>query len=86
VTLRVDDNLVARGRVRAPDGFDSCHSKVTVKIRRDGEVVRKIETRANGRFRVKLPDEHGRYVAVAPQLVVGDSDLCEQAKSRARRI
>ncbi|HYP24737.1 MAG TPA: hypothetical protein VEV43_14295 [Actinomycetota bacterium] len=56
-----------------------------MKIFRNGDVVEKVETRATGRFRVKLRHENGRYVAVAPELVVGDSDLCAQAKSKPRR-
>jgi hypothetical protein len=86
VKLRIVDAAVARGRVRTPDGFESCGSRVRVKILRNGEVVERLETRSNGSFRAELAGDGGRYVAVAPQLVVGESDLCERARSKSRRI
>lgn len=85
VKLRLDEGPVARGRVRTPDGYDSCRAHVLVKIFRNGEVVERLETRADGRFRVKLSEDRGRYVALAPQIVVGDSDLCERARSKTRK-
>lgn len=84
VRLRLDGN-VARGRVRTPDGFDSCRAHVPVKILRNGRVVDKLTTNDDGRFTAKLPDERGRYVAIAPQLKAGDGDLCERARSRTRK-
>lgn len=82
--LRLDDG-VARGRVLTPDGYASCRSNVVVKILRNGKVFAKVETRSNGRFRAKLPEESGRYAALAPQVVVDDSDLCARARSKTLR-
>lgn len=82
--LLIDDG-VARGRVRTPDGYDSCRSHVVVKVLRNGKAFAKVETRASGRFRAKLPETGGRYVAVAPQVVVDDSNLCARARSKTRR-
>ncbi len=86
VKLRLEPGPVARGRVRVPDGYATCNSHVLVKILRNGRVVDRVETRANGRFRTKLSRERGRYAAVAPQLVVDDSNLCAKARSKARRV
>lgn len=75
---------VARGRVRVPDGYGSCRSRVVVKIVRNGDVVKRVETNRRGHFRTKLGDG-GRHVAVAPQLVAGDTDMCARARSKSRR-
>jgi hypothetical protein len=83
VSLRIAGG-VARGRVRSPDGYDECRSHVVVKILRDGDVVKRLETNGRGRFRTKLGDA-GRYLAVAPQVVVGDTDMCARARSKSRR-
>lgn len=72
--------------MRAPDGYDACRSGVLVKIVHAGSVVDKVETGPNGRFRAELPDEHGRYRAVAPRLDADDANVCERARSRTRRI
>ena len=85
VTLRLEEGVVARGRVRAP-GYDACASHVRVKIVRKGKVVDKVETRTNGRFRAKLPDKPGRYAAIAPEIVPDDTNLCARARSKTRRI
>lgn len=86
VSLRLDGALVARGRVRTQDGYEPCKSRVLVKILRNGETIDEIRTRSNGRFRVSLPDKPGRYVAVAPQVVADDTNLCARARSRTRKV
>ncbi|HEX2058433.1 MAG TPA: S8 family serine peptidase [Actinomycetota bacterium] len=85
VTLGIDDGGV-RGRVRSPDGYESCKARVVVRIVRAGRVVARVETRTNGRFRADVPDKPGRYRAVAPQFAPDDANLCERARSKTRRI
>ncbi len=85
VRLRLEPGLLARGRVRATDGFEACASHVLVKISRNGRVVARLETRADGRFEIALPDKPGRYVARAPQVAVDESDVCARARSKTRK-
>jgi hypothetical protein len=85
VTLRLDDG-VARGRVTTRDGFDACIARVAVKIVRNGRVIERLETRANGRFRVEVPQKPGRYRAIAPQAIADDTNVCERARSKTRPI
>ncbi|MDQ3952778.1 MAG: hypothetical protein M3279_07435, partial [Actinomycetota bacterium] len=70
----------------APDGYDSCKSRVAVKIVRKGRVIERVKTRPSGRFRAELPHEGGRFRAVVPQVQVDDTNICARARSRARRI
>ena len=85
VNLRVEPGLVLRGKVRA-GGFEPCESDVLVKIVRNGKVVARLTTRSNGRFRVRLDDLAGRYVAKAPEAAPDTSNACERARSKTRKV
>ncbi|HEV2755046.1 MAG TPA: hypothetical protein VG318_04640, partial [Actinomycetota bacterium] len=85
VKLRLEPGLVARGRVRTPDGFDACKDEVIVKIVRNSKVVATLTTRADGRFKVRLEDRRGRYVARAPETAPDAANVCAAARSRTRR-
>ncbi len=82
--LRLDPGLVARGRVGTPDGFEACKAEVVVKIFRNGKPVATLTTRSNGRFKARLDDRRGRYVARAPELSSDAANVCSFARSKAR--
>lgn len=84
--LRLDGGLVARGRVRSPDGYDACKADVLVKIFRNGKVVARLTTRSDGRFRVRLEDRRGRYVARAPEASPDAAHVCNFARSKSRTV
>lgn len=86
VAFRLSDDAVARGRIGVTGGYDACRSHVVVKIVRNGRVVGRAETRADGRFRVELADKPGRYRALVPEVAPNDTNLCAMARSRTRRI
>lgn len=85
VALRLVEGVVARGRVRTPDDFAACNAGVVVKVFRNGKVVAKVTTRDGGRFKVRLADRPGRYVARAPEVAPDDANTCASASSKTRR-
>ncbi|MDQ3915019.1 MAG: hypothetical protein M3323_06755 [Actinomycetota bacterium] len=56
-----------------------------MKIFRNGKVVAKLTTRDDGRFKVRLDDRAGRYVARAPEVAPDAANVCASARSRTRR-
>ena len=74
VTLRVVGSLVARGVVRADNGFTACAASVPVKIQRrvagGWKTVRTTTTSPTGSYRRRIPDKAGRYRAKAPKIFV----------------
>lgn len=88
VTLNLRSHLVARGRVTSD--FDACESNVTVRIqrRRSGGGWRTVEsdtTRADGRYRERIPDRAGRYRALVPRFAPDADDVCLRDVSPRRR-
>ncbi len=72
VTLRVVRSLVARGVVRADNGFTACAASVPVKIQRrvagGWETVRTTTTSPTGSYKRRIPDKAGKYRATAPMI------------------
>lgn len=84
VGLRLRGDLVARGRVRADDGFSACAAGITVRIFRNGRRIATVRTDSSGFYRQRLKPRRGRYVARAPRLRIGDHDICAAARSPQR--
>jgi hypothetical protein len=85
VSLRVSDAFVARGRVTASDGFGACRSRVRVRIKRNGVIVRTVSTGRRGHYRSEMPAKHGRFIAKVPSVSVGTEDVCRAVASRPIR-
>jgi subtilisin family serine protease len=85
VSLRVSDAFVARGRVTVSDGFGPCRSRVRVRIKRDGEIIRTLSTNRWGHYRSEMPRKQGRFVAKAPLISVRTQDVCQAVMSRPVR-
>jgi len=82
LTLRLRDDLVARGRLTSD--LAACMAGVDVKIqRRHGRwrTVRTVATNDAGRFSAEIRDRVGRYRALAPATSAGPNDTCLRAKS-----
>ena len=89
VSLKLDRHLVARGLVRARDGFDHCAAQVPAKIRwkpRRGtwRPIARISTRSNGSFRIRLDTGPGRYDVRLPRMRLPSGDICGRSRSRTR--
>jgi subtilisin family serine protease len=85
VSLRVSDAFVARGRVTVSDGFGACRSRVKVRIKRNGVILRTVSTDRWGHYRSEMPGKHGRFIAKASFISVGTEDVCQTAISRPIR-
>jgi hypothetical protein len=88
VSLKLKDALRATGRVTVNDGFAACASRVPVKIQKRAsgtwKTIKSVKTRRNGSYRSSLPDNAGKYRALAPA-VRAKGDRCVRAVSRTRR-
>lgn len=77
-TLKLRNHLMAKGRVKVPDGFAACKNKVSVRIQRKKPArwvtVKTLKTAPDGSFSVNLPDRKGKYRALAQQLLLPDGD------------
>jgi len=80
ITLRLRKHLVARGRVTAADDFSPCFANVTVKIKRWGKVIKTTETNDEGRYRVRIRDRKGKYVARVAKNELTDA-ICAATRS-----
>ena len=89
LSLRLVKNLVAKGTMKAPDGYLPCTRSALIKVqRRTGsgwKVIKTVYTNNLGDYRAKVPNEPGRYRAVSPQGSVDDLNLCSATKSPVRR-
>jgi subtilisin family serine protease len=85
VSLRVSDAFVARGRVAVLDGFGACRSRVRVRIKRNGVVVRSVSTDRWGRYRSEMPHRRGRFISKVPYASVGTEDVCRAVISQPIR-
>jgi len=82
VSLRLKGALIAKGRVTTIDGLSECVSGVPIKVFRNERRVAKTTSTGDGSYRVRLQPRSGRYVAVAPSLVLGGGiDRCGVATS-----
>ena len=84
VRLRLRGHVRMRGRVLVPDDVAACLANVTIKIKRNGRVVKTLTTDDAGLFSVKLRDRAGRYVAKAPAVDL-PAGRCVGAASPMRR-
>ena len=87
ISLKLSRALLAAGRVTAGDAPIACLSRVPIKIKRNGTVVKRALTADDGSLRVRLPFRRGRYVAIASRLTTQDvpSATCSRAASPMRR-
>ncbi len=88
-TLFLRYHLTAKGRVTAPDGFGGCVQTAPVQLgrKRDGvfyPVGKLLFTDSEGRFRTKLRDRKGTYVAFVDDSAYDLSNRCAQALAFAR--
>jgi hypothetical protein len=85
ISISLRRHLVVRGTVSA-GGFGACADDALVRIRRfvDGawRTIATTHTNDDGFYRVRVPDQPGRYRALAPRETLGDSDICGRALSR----
>jgi len=85
ISISLRRHLVVRGTVSA-GGFEACANDALVRIRRfvDGawRTIATTHTNDDGFYRVHVPDQPGRYRALAPREILGDSDICGRALSR----
>jgi hypothetical protein len=85
ISISLRRHLVVRGTVSA-GGFGACAEDALVRIRRfvDGawRTIATTHTNDDGFYRVRVPDQPGRYRALAPRETLGDSDICGRALSR----
>jgi streptogramin lyase len=89
VTLNLVRHLVARGVVKASDGFSTCAANVPVNIQRRvsgrWKTVETTTTTASGSYRETIADDSGKYRAKAPKTVLGGGgDTCSAAMSPVR--
>jgi uncharacterized membrane protein YgcG len=88
LSLRIREHLLARGKVRVPDGYNGCKFRRVVRIQRKTshgwESVGNDRSARSGRYKTQLPDKPGRYRAEVTKEAL-HYDLCEDATSRARR-
>ena len=89
LTLKLSGGLVASGRVTAADGYLPCTRNAPVGILKKTSTGWKLIsdelTDEEGKYRIKIPNKGGRYVAVSPEGKVDDLNLCSEAESPARR-
>src|SRR6266511_962048 len=85
ISISLRRHLLVRGTVSA-GGFEACADDALVRIRRfaDGawRTIATTHTNDDGFYRVRVPDQPGRYRALAPRETLGDSDICGRALSR----
>ena len=90
LTLKLSGGLVASGRMTSADRYLPCTIGAPVVIGKKtsagwkpvGEPQR---TNAEGKYRMRLPNKRGRYVAVSPEGSVDEFNLCSSAESPIRR-
>jgi subtilisin family serine protease len=63
-------HLRVQGGVFSTDGFLPCIAGVQVNIKRNGKVVKKVTTDADGNFSIRVRDRVGRYRVKAPAVDV----------------
>ena len=91
VSLKLQGELVAKGRVTVADGFAGClrDTEIRVQRRKRGRwvTVGKTSTGRRGAYRVKVADRRGKYRAVLPVERKQSADglmVCEKDLSPAR--
>lgn len=89
LSLKLSGGLVASGRVTASDGYLPCTRNAPVGILKKTNAgwkhIKDNLTNEEGRYRMKIPNKGGRYVAVSPEGSVDDLNLCAYAESPVRR-
>lgn len=89
LSLKLSGGLVASGRMTAADGYLPCTRSAPVgvlkKTATGWKVVNDTLTDPDGKYRMRLPNKRGRYVAVSPEGSVNDLNLCGRAESPIRR-
>ena len=89
VSLELVQNLVAKGTMKAVDGYKPCTRNAPIKVqRRAGSSWKKVGmafTNEFGRYRAKVAARPGRYRVVSPKGIVDDMNLCSATRSPVRR-
>ena len=90
VSLRTRGELVLRGRIRLPDGFDACRVGVRVvgRYQRDGtwRSVGSATTTPRGTYEIETPGRTGTYRVTAPRVELNSGlDICARAQSKRLR-
>jgi len=75
----------AIGALRAPDGPPSCIEDMRVKLKRNGDVIKRGFTNFRGKVRFRLPNQRGRYQLVAPRRRAALL-VCRPVRSPVRRF
>jgi hypothetical protein len=91
VSFAVGRRYIARGRVRAIDGYGACGARVGMRIQylRHGgwHTVKRLTTGAGGRFHHRIAAVPHIYRAIVVRRHVSNGhDLCRAASSNARRV
>ncbi len=88
ITLSLEGDLVARGRVGVEDDFAACRARVPVRVQRKSsgkfKTVARTTTKRSGRYRAEVADRPGTYRSLAPAVRKSD-EHCGKATSRKRR-
>ena len=89
MSLELVQNLVAKGTMKAVDGYKPCTRNAPIKVqRRAGSSWKKAGmalTNDFGRYRAKVAARPGRYRVVSPKGMVDDVNLCSATKSPVRK-
>lgn len=89
LTMKLSGGLVSSGRITSADGYLPCTIGAPVGILKKTSAGWKLVedqlTNAEGKYRMRLPNKRGRYVAVSPEGSVDDLNLCSYAESPIRR-
>lgn len=81
VSLRLEGNLIAKGRITGA-AVGACENGVPIKVLRNGTVVGRGLTTGDGSYRIRLRSRRGRYLTVAPRVVlVQGLEECAQTTS-----
>ena len=89
ISLKLSGGLVASGRLTAADGYVACTVNAPVgvakKTKTGWKLVNDQRTNEDGKYRMRIPNKRGRYVAVSPEGSVDEFNLCSSAESPIRR-
>lgn len=89
ISLTLRRHLVAKGTVTSSDGYLPCTRNAPVAIFRKSSTgwgfLKETVTNADGRYKVRLRDKPGRYLAFTPLGEVDYLNMCSDAGSAVRR-
>ena len=89
LSLYLGGRLIARGKIRARDGYPPCGNQAPIRIQRkkrgNWRTVKKTRSDSAGKYKLKIPDRPGLYRAFSPAGSVDTQNDCSSARSPTRR-